>query len=95
VRLALRQLAYIEGQNIAIEYRYAQPKRNQYSGLAADLVRLKVDAIVLAGGTSTDQAAKNATKTKLKRWPVQVVSQPRMVVVGSSLLLTGIGHEKR
>jgi putative tryptophan/tyrosine transport system substrate-binding protein len=62
IRLALREIGYIEGQNIAIEYRYAEGKRDRLPELAAELVRLKVDLIVAAGGTTT-QAAKNATKT--------------------------------
>ncbi|MBI2232247.1 MAG: ABC transporter substrate-binding protein, partial [Deltaproteobacteria bacterium] len=63
IRLALRELGYIEGQNIAIEYRYAEGKLDRYPELAAELVRLKVDIIVVAGGTATTLAAKNATKT--------------------------------
>ena len=63
IRLALRELGYIEGQNIAIEYRYAEGKRDRYPELAAELVRLKVDIIVVAGGTRCVRAAKNATKT--------------------------------
>jgi putative tryptophan/tyrosine transport system substrate-binding protein len=63
IRLALRELGYIEGQNIAIEYRYADGKLDRLPELAADLVRLKVDIIVAAGGTLIVQAAKNATKT--------------------------------
>ena len=63
IRLALRELGYIEGQNIAIEYRYAEGKRDRLSELAAELVRLKVDIIVVAGGDRLIQAAKNATKT--------------------------------
>ena len=63
IRLALRELGYIEGQNIAIEYRYAEGKRGRESELAAELVRLKVDVIVVAGGPTWVQAAKNATKT--------------------------------
>ena len=63
IRLALRELGYIEGQNIAIEYRYAEGKRDRDPELAAELVRLKVDIIVAAGGTGIIQAAKNATKT--------------------------------
>ena len=63
LRLALRELGYIEGQNIAIEYRYGEGKPNRYPELAAELVRLKVDIIVAAGGTVIVQAAKNATKT--------------------------------
>jgi len=63
IRLALRQLGYIEGQNIAIEYRYTQGKIDRPPELAVELVRLKVDIIVVAGGDATIQAAKNATKT--------------------------------
>ena len=51
IRLALRELGYIEGQNIAIEYRYAEGKLDRFPELAAELVRLKVDIIVVAGGT--------------------------------------------
>jgi putative ABC transport system substrate-binding protein len=61
--VALRELGYIEGQNIAIEYRYGEGKRDRASELVADLVRLKVDIIVVAGGGAWVQAAKNATKT--------------------------------
>jgi putative ABC transport system substrate-binding protein len=63
IRLALRDLGYIEGQNIAIEYRYAKGKRDREPELAAELVRLKVDIIVVASGDVTIRAAKNATKT--------------------------------
>ena len=62
IRLALRELGYIEGQNIAIEYRYAEGKHDRLPELAAELVRLKVDIIVAAGGRVI-RAAKNATKT--------------------------------
>ena len=63
IRLALRELGYIEGQNITIEYRYAEGKRERLSEVATELVRLKVDIILAAGGTGIIQAAKNATKT--------------------------------
>jgi len=63
VRLALLKLGYIEGQNITTAYLYADGKRERYDGLAAELVRLKVDVIVLAGGLIPIQVAKNATKT--------------------------------
>src|SRR5882724_1482087 len=63
IRLALRELGYIEGQNIAIEYRYAEGKRDRFPELAAELVRLKVDIIVAAGADTVVRAAKNATKT--------------------------------
>ena len=63
IRLALRELGYIEGQNITIEYRYADGKRERLSEVATELVRLKVDIILAAGGTGIIQAARNATKT--------------------------------
>ena len=62
IRRALRELGYIEGQNIAIEYRYAEGKVDRFSELAAELVRLKVDVIVAAGGDPVVRAAMNATK---------------------------------
>jgi putative ABC transport system substrate-binding protein len=64
IRLALRERGYIEGQNIAIEHRYAEGKVDRAPELAAELVRLKVDIIVVTGGGNTlVRAAKNATKT--------------------------------
>jgi putative ABC transport system substrate-binding protein len=63
IRLALRERGYIDGQNIAIEYRYGEGKPDRYPGLATELVRLKVDIIVVAGGDGPIRAAKNATKT--------------------------------
>src|SRR5262245_35931256 len=63
IRLALRERGHIEGQNIASEYRYAEGKLDRFSDLAAELVRLKVDIIVVAGGDRWVRAAMNATKT--------------------------------
>ena len=63
IRLALRERGHIEGQNIATEYRYAEGKVDRFSELAAELVRLKVDIIVVSGGARLILAAKNATKT--------------------------------
>src|SRR5262245_18419706 len=63
IGLALRELGYIEGQNIAIEDRYAEGNPKRYGELAADLVRLRVYIIVVAGGDTWILAAKNATKT--------------------------------
>src|SRR5262249_61929098 len=63
IRLALRELGYIEGQNIAFEYRYGEGKQDRYPELAAELIRLKVDIVVVAGGPALIRAAKNATKT--------------------------------
>src|SRR5689334_17245722 len=58
----LRDLGYVEGKNIAIEYRYAEGKLDRLPGLAAELVRLKVD-IILTGAPSSTAAAKQATAT--------------------------------
>ena len=61
-RQGLRELGYVEGKNIVIEYRYAEGKADRLAGLAAELVRLKVDVIVTGGGTAT-RPAKEATST--------------------------------
>jgi ABC-type uncharacterized transport system substrate-binding protein len=61
-RQGLGELGYVEGKNIAIEYRYAEGKVDRLPALAAELVRLKVDIIVTAAGSPTG-AAKEATAT--------------------------------
>jgi putative tryptophan/tyrosine transport system substrate-binding protein len=63
IRLALRERGYIEGQNIAIEYRYAEGKRDRFADLAAEMVRLKVDLILVAGADRAIRAAMSVTKT--------------------------------
>jgi putative tryptophan/tyrosine transport system substrate-binding protein len=63
VRLALRERGYVEGQNIAIEYRYAEGNGDRFSELGVELVRLKVDIIVVSGGNTPVRAVKNSTKT--------------------------------
>lgn len=63
VRAGLRELGYIEGSNILIEYRYADGKRERFPKLAAELVQLKLDLIVIAGGTPSVREAMKATKT--------------------------------
>jgi putative ABC transport system substrate-binding protein len=105
VRLALRELGYIEGQNIAIEYRYAEAKRDRYPELAAELVRLKVDIIVVAGGFIPIQAAKNATKTipivmagvggdPVKLGLVESLARPGGNVTGITTLVTDLGGKR-
>jgi len=59
-RQGLRDLGYIEGKNIQIEYRYAEGRSDRLPGLAAELVRLKVD-VILTASASAAQAAGNAT----------------------------------
>jgi len=61
-RQGLRDLGYVEGKDIIIEYRFGGGEREQIPKLAAELVRLKVD-IIVAPGTPVAQAAKTATRT--------------------------------
>ncbi|HEY1269694.1 MAG TPA: ABC transporter substrate-binding protein [Candidatus Binatia bacterium] len=63
IRRALRDLGYVEGQNLAIEYRYTERKAERAPEAVADLVRLKVDLIVVTAGDQWIQAAKDATRT--------------------------------
>jgi ABC-type uncharacterized transport system substrate-binding protein len=62
LRQGLRELGYVEGQTIAVEWRWAQRKREALVDLAAELVKLKVDVLV-AGPTEAVKAAQIATKT--------------------------------
>ena len=61
-RRELRALGYVEGKNIAFEYRYGDNKLDRLPALADELVRLKVDVLV-ATATPATLAAKNATRT--------------------------------
>ena len=61
-RKALRELGYLEGKNIVIEWRDAEGKLDRQNELAVELVRLRVDVIVTAGGLAT-RSAKEATMT--------------------------------
>ena len=105
IRLALRKLGYIDGQNIAIEYRYAEGKVDRVPELAADLVRLKVDIIVVGGGTTYVRAAKNATKTipivmvglggdPVEAGLIESLARPGGNVTGLTLLNREIGGKR-
>jgi ABC-type uncharacterized transport system substrate-binding protein len=61
-RQGLRELGYVEGKNLVIEYRYAEGKLDRLPALAAELVRLKVDVIV-TGGPAVNRSAKESTVT--------------------------------
>ena len=68
IRLALRERGYIEGQNIATEYRYAEGKCDRLPELAAELVRLKVDIIVVSGGDHTDPGGQECDQDDSHRY---------------------------
>jgi putative ABC transport system substrate-binding protein len=105
IRLALRELGYIEGQNIAIEYRYAEGKSDRVPELAAELVRFKVDLIVVGGGEGTIRAAMNATTTipivltgagsdPVKAGFVESLARPGGNVTGLTNLGRGLGGKR-
>jgi putative ABC transport system substrate-binding protein len=76
-RQELRELGYVEGQNLVIEYRFAEGKDERLAALAAELVQLKVDVIV-AGGAAAIRAAQQATRTI----PIVMAGTPDPVVQG-------------
>ena len=105
IRLALRERGYIEGQNIASEYRYAEGKIDRAPELAAELVRLKVDVIVVAGGNRLILAVKNATKTipivmtggggdPVEGGFVESLARPGGNVTGITNLITELGGKR-
>jgi putative ABC transport system substrate-binding protein len=76
-RQGLRELGWVEGQNIVIDYRYAEGRFDRLPDLAAELVRLKVD-IIVAQPVPAVAAAKNATETI----PIVMISGGDPVVLG-------------
>ena len=105
IRLALRALGHIEGQNITIEYLYGEGKRDRFPELASELVRRKVDVIVVAGGEMWIQAAKNATKTipivmagvgadPVEAGLVESLARPGGNVTGLTLLSRELGGKR-
>ncbi len=105
IRQALRELGYMEGQNIGIDYRYAEGKADRYPELAAELVRLKVDLIVVVGGGRLILAAKNATETipivmgaavidPVKAGMVDSLARPRGNVTGVTNFQVELGGKR-
>ena len=76
-RQGLKELGYVEEKNVAIEYEFAQGKLDRLPDLAGELVRQKVDVIVVGGSTAT-RAAKNATKLI----PIVMINVTDPVVLG-------------
>jgi ABC-type uncharacterized transport system substrate-binding protein len=105
IRLALREFAYIEGQNILIEYRYGEGKVDRAPKLAAELIRLKVDIIVVSGGGNWIRAAKDATRTipvvmvnsvsdPIEEGLIESLARPGGNVTGLTLLSRELGGKR-
>jgi putative ABC transport system substrate-binding protein len=105
IRLALLERGYIEGQNIAIEYRYGEGKADRATEFGAELARLKVDIILVAGGASWILAAKNATKTipivmtgagadPVKEGLIESLARPGGNVTGITNLVRELGGKR-
>ena len=103
LRQGLRDLGYIDGQTIAIEYRYGQEKLERLPALIAELLSLKVDVIVTSGATST-RSAKEATNTipivmgqdpdPVGNGFVSSLSRPGGNITGLSSLVAEIGGKR-
>src|SRR5262249_13401667 len=102
-RQGLRDLGYVEGQNISLEYRFAAGKPERLAALAAELVRDQVDMIVTTGGAAA-QAARDAT-TRIpivmatsgdpaRSGLVASLAQPGGNLTGLSLMVTEVGGKR-
>jgi putative tryptophan/tyrosine transport system substrate-binding protein len=100
-RQGLRELGYIDGKNIAIEYRFAEGKFERLAGFAAELVRLKVDVIV-ASSTPANRAAQQATQTipivialgELRATPISNIARPSGNTTGLNAINDELGGKR-
>jgi putative tryptophan/tyrosine transport system substrate-binding protein len=102
-RQGLRELGYIEGKNIGVEWRFAKGNADRFSGLAAELIQGKCD-VVVAGGTEAAKALKNVTGTipvvftvasdPVGAGLVDSLARPGANVTGLSLDAPGLGGKR-
>jgi len=105
IKLALHQMGYREGENIVFDFRYAEEKLDRLPQLAKELVRLKVDVIIAAGGGPVIRAPLDATKAipivmagqgadPVAEGFVKGVSEPGGNVTGMTNLLVQLGDKR-
>ena len=102
-RQGLRELGYIEGKNIAVEWRFAKGNADRFPGFAAELIQVKCDVIV-AGGTEATKALKNApgaipvvftvASDPVGAGLVESLSRPGANITGLSLDAPGLGGKR-